>query len=133
MLVNKPYLEFHAVDLSSGWEPVGPDRGVEQKILAGSLDEANRRGSVTRLLRMLPGTVTSEVLRHEFWEEVYVMSGDYRIVDKDNGETIAEFPTGGAYACRPPGKDHGPFATKNGAMLIEIRYFADEPSPGSAT
>ena len=39
MLVNKPYLEFHAVDVDSGWEPVGPDRGVEQKILAGGLDD----------------------------------------------------------------------------------------------
>jgi hypothetical protein len=133
MFVNKPYLEFHAIDLSAGWEPVGPDQGVEQKILSGGLDEANRRGSVTRLLRMLPGTVTSEVLRHEFWEEVYVMSGDYRILDKDSGATIEEFPAGGAYACRPPGKDHGPFATNNGAMLIEIRYFAEDPKPGSTT
>jgi hypothetical protein len=133
MLTNKPYLEFHAVDLTSGWEPVGPDLGVEQKILAGGLDEVNRRGSVTRLLRMAPGTVTSEVLRHEFWEEVFVMSGDYRIVSKGGGATIEEFPNGGAYACRPPGKDHGPFATNDGAMLIEIRYFADEPAPGAAT
>ena len=98
MIVNKPYLEFHAVDVASGWEPVGPDRGVEQKILAGGLDEANRTGSVTRLLRMLPGTITSEVLRHEFWEEVFVMSGDYRIIDKVSGETVQEFPSGGAYA-----------------------------------
>lgn len=133
MHVSKPYLEFHAVDLESGWEPVGPDQGVEQKILAGGLDEENRRGSVTRLLRMLPGTVTSEVLRHEFWEEVYVMSGDYRVVDPSTGGTIASFPTAGAYACRPPGKDHGPFATENGAMLIEIRYFADASDTGSET
>jgi len=131
MLVEKPYLEFHAIDLSSGWEPVGPDKGVEQKILAGGLDEVNRKGSVTRLLRMLPGTVTTEVLRHEFWEEVFVMSGDYRIVDSETGETVESFPNAGAYACRPPGKDHGPFATEKGAMLIEIRYFAE--APGAAT
>jgi hypothetical protein len=133
MIVNKPYLEFHAVDLNAGWQPVGPDRGVEQKILSGGLDEVNRRGSVTRLLRMLPGTVTSEVLRHEFWEEVYVMAGDYRVIDKITGEAIVEFPAGCAYACRPPGNDHGPFATNEGALLIEIRYFADDPEPGSAT
>lgn len=124
--MEKTYLEFHKIDLSSGWEPIGPDRGVEQKILAGGLDETRRTGSVTRLLRMLPGTRTTEILEHEFWEEVYVMSGDYMILDVATLEPIETFPVGAAYACRPPHKKHGPFGTVHGAMLIEIRYFRDD-------
>ena len=122
-MIAKPYLEFHAVDLASGWQRVGPDRGVEQKVLAGDLDERNKSGSVTRLLRMLPGTRTTEVLEHDFWEEAYVMSGDYAVIDVKTGRVLQEFPHAGAYACRPPHKPHGPFATRQGAMLLEVRYY----------
>ena len=44
----KPHLEFHPLDMSSGWErPEGYPVGIEQKVLAGTLDEANRTGSRT--------------------------------------------------------------------------------------
>ena len=57
MAVNKPHLEFHRVDMSSGWStPPGYPAGIEQKILAGSLDEKGRRGSRTRLLRFAPAS-----------------------------------------------------------------------------
>jgi len=47
----KEHLEFFAIDLSSGWEPPsGYPEGVEQKILAGYLDEAKNKGSRTCLL-----------------------------------------------------------------------------------
>jgi len=40
MPVNKPHLEFHRVDMNSGWStPSGYPPGIEQKILAGKLDE----------------------------------------------------------------------------------------------
>ena len=40
MAVNKEHLEFHAVDLDSGWAtPAGYPEGIKQKILSGSLDE----------------------------------------------------------------------------------------------
>lgn len=40
MAVNKEHKEFHQVDLSRGWEtPPGYPAGIQQKILAGSLDE----------------------------------------------------------------------------------------------
>src|SRR6185369_4692066 len=56
MEVNKPHLEFHAVDMASGWStPPGYPAGIEQKILAGSLDEERGGGSRTRLLRFRPG------------------------------------------------------------------------------
>lgn len=122
----KPYLEFHSVDLESGWQP-GAEPGVEIKILAGSLDHAGKRGSQTRLLRMLPGTVTKEIIEHEFWEEVYVVRGDYEPYDPATGKARASFADGAAYACRPPHKPHGPFRTRGGALLFEIQYF---PDPG---
>ena len=48
MPVNKPHLEFHRVDMSTGWStPPGYPPGIEQKILAGALDEERRSGSRT--------------------------------------------------------------------------------------
>ena len=64
MPVNKEHDEFYAVDLGSGWEtPPGYPRGIEQKILAGSLDEESRRGTRTRLLRFAPGVFTTQPVR----------------------------------------------------------------------
>ena len=61
MPINKPHLEFHRVDMSSGWStPAGYSRGIEQKVLAGILDEERRSGSRTRLLRFAPGVFTTE-------------------------------------------------------------------------
>ena len=74
---------------------------------------------------MLPGTRTTEVLQHDFWEEVYVMHGDYLVLDPKTLQPIQTFPTGAAYACRPPFKDHGPFGTDGGVTLIEIRYYPE--------
>jgi len=122
MPIDKPYLEFHAVDLENGWSP-GAEPGVEIKILAGRLDGEGRTGSQTRLLRMLPGTVTQAVIEHDFWEEVFVMRGDYEAYDPATGKALVSFADGGGYACRPPGKKHGPFRTRKGALLFEIQYY----------
>jgi hypothetical protein len=44
----KEHLEFFTLDMNSGWEQVpGYPSGIDHKILAGSLDEENRRGSRT--------------------------------------------------------------------------------------
>jgi hypothetical protein len=124
MPIDKPYLEFHAVDMTAGWTtPPGFDPGVEIKILAGNLDPARRTGSQTRLLRMLPNTVTTVRLEHDFWEEVFVVKGDYEAFDPATGKATVSFTNGGGYACRPPGKPHGPFRTKGGALLFEIQYY----------
>jgi len=48
MPVNKPHLEFHRIDMSTGWStPPGYPAGIEQKILAGDLDEERHSGSRT--------------------------------------------------------------------------------------
>ena len=76
MGVNKEHKEFHAVDLSTGREtPAGYPAGIQQKILSGGLDEANKRGTRSRLLRFAPGVYTTKTFVHDYWEEVYLISG----------------------------------------------------------
>ena len=59
MAINKVHEEFHALDMSKGWEtPTGYPAGIQQKILSGALNETNKRGSRTRLLRFAPGVYT---------------------------------------------------------------------------
>ena len=119
----KPHLEFFRLDMSSGWEtPPGYPDGIQQKILAGALDEAGRRGTRTRLLRFDPGVFTTAPFVHEYWEEVYLVSGDLTVgndAEGNGGESFAA-PT---YACRPPGAFHGPFRSDGGCLLLEIHYF----------
>jgi hypothetical protein len=123
MAVPKPYLEFHAVDLETGWEvPPGYHSGIQQKILAGSLDEARKRGSRTRLIRFEPGTCTTEPFVHDYWEEVYVIVGDLVAVDA-KGNPVGERLTANTYACRPPRTPHGPFKTETGTLALEIHYY----------
>ena len=72
MGVNKEQKEFHILDMNSGWEtPPGYPKGIQQKILSGTLDETNRRGTRTRLLRFAPGVFTTAPFVHEYWEEVF--------------------------------------------------------------
>ena len=112
----KEHLEFFAIDLSSGWEtPPGYPESIEQKILAGYLDEENNKGSRTRLLRFQPGAFTTEPFEHQYWEEVFQVSGSLEV----GGETFGPL----TYACRPPHTAHGPFASNDGCLLFEIHYF----------
>lgn len=123
MAIDKAHKEFHTLDLDQGWEvPPGYPEGIEQKILAGNLDEANQRGGRTRLLRIGPGVFTTEPFRHDYWEEVYLLSGDLTVGNGANGEGGERF-TSPTYACRPPGTDHGPFKSEGGCLLFEIHYY----------
>lgn len=125
MQVNKPHLEFHRVDMKGGWEcPAGYPAGIEQKILAGELDEAGRTGTRTRLLRFAPGVYTTAPFVHDYWEEVYLVSGDLTVGNDADGRGGENFPAG-TYACRPPGAVHGPFKSLGGCLLYEIHYYAD--------
>jgi len=121
----KRHDEFRAVDMSTGWDvPAGYPQGIQQKILAGSLDEANRTGNRTRLLRFEPGVFTASPFVHDYWEEVFLVSGDL-VVGNDaqgmGGEAFTPF----TYACRPPGAYHGPFKSDNGCLLLEIHYYEE--------
>lgn len=125
MSIGKPHLEFHPVDMHRGWStPPGYPPGIEQKILAGELDEARRSGSRTRLLRFAPGVFTTAPFVHDYWEEVYLVSGDLTVGSDARGEGGESFPAN-TYACRPPGAVHGPFKSEDGCLLYEIHYYAD--------
>ncbi|AJC21732.1 cupin [Pandoraea pulmonicola] len=123
MAINKLHDEFHTIDMKNGWEvPPGYPPGIEQKILAGSLDEEKRAGSRTRLLRFAPGIYTKAPFVHTYWEEVYLVSGDLTVgndAQGDGGEAFAP----NTYACRPPGAFHGPFKSNGGCLLLEIHYY----------
>lgn len=123
MAVQKSHDEFYTLDMQLGWEtPPGYPSGIKQKILSGALDEPNRRGSRTRLLKFDPGTFTTDPFVHEYWEEVFLIKGDLTVGnDKQGkgGQAFAPF----TYACRPPGAFHGPFKSETGCLLLEIHYF----------
>ena len=115
-MLKKEHLEFFTPDLSTGWEvPEGYPEGVEQKILAGSLDEKAKKGSRTRLLRFKPGAFTTVPFEHEYWEEVFQVSGKLTV----GGKTFPPL----TYACRPPHVPHGPFSSEEGCLLYEIHYY----------
>jgi hypothetical protein len=112
----KEHLEFFTLDLSSGWQPSpGYPVGIDQKILSGHLDENGKKGSRTRLLRFKPGAFTTEPFEHDYWEEVFQVSGVLTI----EGTDFLPY----TYACRPPHTPHGPFRSDKGCLLFEIHYF----------
>lgn len=111
----KPELEFTAVE-SFDWIPVEGVPGQHERILAPDAGNA----VATRMLRFEPGTDTRALgpLRHDFWEEVYILEGELHDLTLDR-----TFPAG-TYACRPPGMPHGPWTSPNGCVTFEVRYGA---------
>ena len=83
---DKGHKEFHTLDLSEGWQtlPGYPD-GIQQKIIAGALDEKGKRGNRTRLLRFAPGVYTTKPFVHDYWEEVFLVSGDLIVGNDEQG------------------------------------------------
>ena len=119
----KPHLEFAPIDMNTGWQtPPGYKEGFKQKILATDLDEAGKRGSRSRLLRIEPGAFSEKPFVHDFWEEVYLIEGDLIVGNDEHGNGGQPFlaPT---YACRPPGVYHGPFRSDKGCLLFELHYY----------
>ncbi|HEY7743678.1 MAG TPA: cupin [Burkholderiales bacterium] len=127
MAIQKEHKEFFRVDLGKGWEtPEGYPPGIEQQILAGRLDEKAKRGHRTRHLRFAPGVYTTEPFVHEYWEEVYLLSGDLIVGCDRNGRGGVKFAPN-TYACRPPGTPHGPFKSDGGCLLLEVHYYDESP------
>jgi hypothetical protein len=70
MIFHKSHLEFHTLDIRSGWAtPPGYPSGIKQKILASDLDETSKTGSRSGLLRFNPGVFTTTPFVHDHWEE----------------------------------------------------------------
>jgi hypothetical protein len=130
MAIQKEHKEFYTVDLTTGWEtPPGYPEGIQQQILTGYLDEKNKRGFRTRHLRFAPGVYTTAPFVHDYWEEVYLVSGDLIVGNDEKGNGGKSFPPN-TYACRPPGTLHGPFKSENGCLLLEVHIY-DEPAKRS--
>ena len=110
----KPEYEFHTP--VSPWVPApGVVQGIWHQILA--YDEES--GNYTGLTRWEAGvdTTPNGVVQHDYWEEVYILEGE--MTDLRLNQTF----TRGMYACRPPGMPHGPWQSKQGVLMLEIRYY----------
>lgn len=100
---------FDPADLP--WHPApGFDSGVWEKIVGGGRDA----GVATRFVRFDPGSGKDAVVTHDFWEEVYIVSGTFEC----GGRKYKE----GCVAVRPPGMPHGPLHSASGCLLFEVRY-----------
>ncbi|HEY1970596.1 MAG TPA: cupin [Pseudonocardia sp.] len=104
--------EFYAAD-ELPWRPDPSAPGVEQRILSRGDDGI----TLTRVARWRPGLDTSAAgaIRHEFHEEVYLLTGE--LTDLTLGRTFGP----GHYASRHPGMPHGPYRTTPGCTMLEIR------------
>jgi len=109
----KPEVEFSLME-DVEWTPApGYESDVDQKLLGHD----SQTGNCTRLLRFRPGARSQQGLVHDFWEEVYILSGG--LVDLTKHRAFTE----GSYACRPPGMAHGPYYAPVGCVTLEMRYY----------
>lgn len=126
MAVNKLHAEFFSLDLGDeGWtlpEGYPADALAGEKILSGALNTERKRGSRTRILKFGPGFKTTKPFVHDYWEEVFLISGDMTVGADEDGQGGERFE-GYTYAVRPAGVYHGPFASEKGALLLEIHYY----------
>ncbi|MNP46598.1 hypothetical protein D3C76_1406080 [compost metagenome] len=74
------------------------------------------------MLRFKPGIFTTKPFVHDYWEEVYLVSGDLTVGNDEQGQGGEAFEPH-TYACRPPGAFHGPFKSDGGCVLLEIHYY----------
>ena len=119
----KEAVNFSKLDIEDGWELApGAGPGIEMKMLSGYLDEDKKVGVRTRLIRFLPGSFNTEVFVHDYWEEVYMIRGSITL-GNDVGKNRKITTESHAYACRPPGTNHGPFRSDEGCLFLEIQYY----------
>ncbi len=123
MAINKQHIEFVPVTAIGEWQAIpGYPAGITQKIIAGFLDEENKQGGRTRLLKFEPGLFTKKPFVHDYWEEVYLLTGDLTVGNDANGDGGESFQSN-TYACRPPCAHHGPFKSVGGCILLEMHTY----------
>ncbi|MFI6406395.1 cupin domain-containing protein [Streptomyces sp. NPDC050548] len=107
--MSRPQSEFHRPE--AAWRrPAGAPAGVWEQELA--VDPVS--GDSTVLQHYEPGTDTSAQgsVRHDYFEEVYILEGD--LTDLRLGETF----TAGMYAYRHPDMEHGPWTSTEGVRML---------------
>lgn len=93
----KDELEFFDVE-TVPWRPDPNAPGVSERVLSREAD-----GEVgTRIARWAPGTETSSVIRHDYFEEVLLLEGSLHDI------TLDRTFRAGHFASRRPGMPHGP-------------------------
>ena len=103
MAFDKGHLEFHTLDMAGGWHGLpGYPPGFSERIIAGKLDEGAKRGNRTRMLRIEPGAFSTKPFVHDYWEEVFLLSGDLIVGSDAQGRGGEQFRNY-TYAVRPPG------------------------------
>ena len=89
---NKGHMEFTTLNLKEGFHDVpGYPPGFSERILAGSLDEKNKVGNRTRILRIEPGAYSTVPFVHEYWEEVFLAEGDLICGSDEKGQGGRQF------------------------------------------
>lgn len=120
---RKTAIPFHSLDFDEGWEQLlGGPPGLELKQLSDAFDERGKTGVRTRLIRFRPGTVTTGIAMHDYWEEACLIEGALTVDCGPTGAGGTTFTAPG-YVCRPPGTPHGPFASPGGCVLLETHYY----------
>ncbi|MGQ4516580.1 cupin domain-containing protein [Streptomyces sp. DW26H14] len=96
------------------WSPAEGAPGVTERVLSAGGSDAE----LTRLARWAPGLDTSAagVIRHAYYEEVYLLEGELEDL------TLERTFTAGHFASRPPGMPHGPYRTRTGCVMLETRH-----------
>jgi hypothetical protein len=106
----KDELEFFDVE-TVPWRPDPNAPGVSERVLSREAD-----GEVgARIARWAPGTGTSGVIQHDYFEEVLLLEGSLHDI------TLDRTFRAGHFASRPPGMPHGPYRTVDGCTMLEIR------------
>ena len=106
---------FRSTFPPAGKSPRAIRPGSSKRSSRAHLDEERRRGTRTRLLRFDPGAFTTEPFIHDYWEEVFQLSGTLTVGGKTFGPMT--------YACRPPQVWHGPFSSEQGCLLLEVHFY----------
>ena len=126
MAVNKQHKEFHLLDMTEGWHvPPGYPAGIQQKIISGELDEQAKRGSRTRFLRFDPGVFTTKPFVHEYWEEVYLLSGHLTVGNDELDRTaslLSRIPTPAALQAFSMGRSNPRPVAYFSKSTISIRH-----------
>ena len=126
MQVNKPHLEFHRIDMAGGWEtPAGYPAGIEQKILAGTLDETSKGRQPHPAAALSARHLHDRAVRPRLLGRGVPSLGRPHRRQRRRKATAARISRPGTYACRPPGAAHGPFKSNGGCLLIESHYYPD--------
>lgn len=107
-------VEFTHYSQFSIKEIKGKVSGLSERVISGVPDSDH----LVRVLEFAPGTDTTAngIQSHEYWEEVFIMSGS--IYDL----TLQQEFTAGMIATRPPRMKHGPWKTNEGCVMYEVRH-----------